>query len=284
MIKVATVWCGVALAALLGLPALVAHAQAPAAPPAQVAPAVPAAAPAPAAPRRHKPSPEGNADFERGRREFGQSCAFCHGVDATGARAPDLVRSPLVAHDVNGNLIGEVIRHGRPDKGMPPLSLTDEQVTAIAAFLHGRIIEAVNSSEVPEVYPVEKLLTGNAEAGKAYFLGDGGCKNCHSPAGDLAGVAGKFSPIELEAQMLYPEGHHKSVVVTLASGEQIQGPLEHLDDFVVALRDASGWYRSFPRNAVKVELQDHLAAHRELLHTLTQADVHNLFAYLQSLK
>ena len=222
---------------------------------------------------------------ERGHQQLEQSCGFCHGQDATGGRGPDLVRSPLVAHDVKGNLIGEVIRHGRPDKGMPAMSLTDEQIADIAAFLHARAAEALSSAEVPKVYSVEKLLTGNAEAGKTFFEGPGGCKNCHSPSGDLSGVAKKYSPIELQARMLYPEGKHvTTAIVTLPSGEQVKGPLEHADDFVVALRDASGWYRSFPRDRVKVELQDPLEAHRQLLDKLTQADVHNLFAYLQSLK
>src|SRR2546429_4295001 len=107
------------------------------------------------------------ATADRGRKLFEQSCGFCHGPDATGARGTDLVRSPLVAHDVNGNLIGEVIRHGRPDKGMPPMAtMTDEQVADIAAFLHARAVEAIKSSGVPRSYPVEKLLTGNADAGK----------------------------------------------------------------------------------------------------------------------
>lgn len=229
-----------------------------------------------------------NAAIERGHKQFEQSCGFCHGPDATGARGPDLVRSPLVAHDAKGDLIGDVIRRGRPDKGMPPLALTDQQVADIAAFLHARVAEGVESAGIPRAYPVEKLLTGNAAAGKAYFNGAGGCKNCHSPTGDLAAISTKYSPIELEAHMLYPgrrkDGPHTTAVVTLPSGEQIQGPLVHADDFVVALRDASGWYRSFSRDRVKVELQDPLAAHRELLPKLTQADVHNLFAYLETLK
>src|SRR5713226_2106389 len=122
---------------------------------------------------------------ERGHKQFQQSCGFCHGPDATGARGPDLVRSVVVAHDVNGNLIGEVIRNGRTEKGMPPLPLGKEQVTAIAAFLHGRSQEALESGHVPEEYPVAKLLTGNAESRNAYFNGAGGCKSCHSPTGDL---------------------------------------------------------------------------------------------------
>jgi len=221
---------------------------------------------------------------ERGHKTFQQSCGFCHGLDATGARAPDLVRSPLVAHDVKGDKIGEVIRLGRPDKGMPAMALADQQVQDIAAYLHARAAEALESNGVPSKYPLEKLLTGNAEAGKTFFNGAGGCKSCHSAAGDLAAIATKYSPVELQSRMLYPGGKHIIAVVTLASGDQVKGPLAHSDDFVIALRDASGWYRSFSRDQVKVELQDPLAAHRELLDKLSQADVHNLFAYLETLK
>ena len=221
---------------------------------------------------------------ERGRKQFGESCAFCHGADATGGRAPDLMRSPLVAHDVKGNLIGEVVHQGRPDKGMPALPLSDDQVADISAFLHARAAEGMASSEVPEGYSIERLLTGNAEAGKTYFNGAGGCSGCHSVTGDLAGVANKYSAVDLQTHMLYPEGKHRSVIVTLPSGEKIEGPLVHIDDFEVGLRDGSGWYRSFSRERVKVEVKDQLAGHRELLEKLTQADIHNLFAYLQGLK
>lgn len=222
--------------------------------------------------------------IERGHKQFGQACGFCHGPDATGARAPDLVRSTLVAHDVKGNLIGDVIRQGRPDKGMPAMPLTDVQVSDIAAFLHARAAEALSSNGLPKGYPAEKLLTGNVEAGKTFFNGPGGCNKCHSPSGDLDKVASKYSPIELEAHMLYPGGRHATALVTLPSGEQIKGPVVHVDDFEIGLRDTSGWYRSFSRENVKVELQDPLAAHQEMLGKLTQADVHNLFAYLETLK
>jgi cytochrome c oxidase cbb3-type subunit 3 len=225
-----------------------------------------------------------DAAVERGHKQFEQACGFCHGPDATGARGPDLVRSPLVAHDVNGDKIGEVIRLGRPDKGMPPVPVTDQQVLDIAAYLHARAAEALKSAEIPSMYPMEKLRTGDPEAGKAYFNGAGGCKTCHSPTGDLATIATKYSPIDLEARMLYPRGKPTIAVVSLPSGEQVKGPLAHADDFVIALRDASGWYRSFLRERVKLELQDPLAVHRELLDKLRQADVHNLFAYLESLK
>lgn len=234
----------------------------------------------PARPQAELPDPA----IERGHKQFEQACGFCHGPDATGARAPDLVRSALVAHDVKGDLIGGVIRHGRPDKGMPAMPLTDAQVSDIAAFLHARAAQALNSSGLPTGYPIEKLLTGNADAGKAFFNGPGGCNKCHSASGDLDKVAGKYSPIELEAHMLYPGGRHTTAVVTLPSGEQIKGQVVHVDDFEIGLRDASGWYRSFSLEHVKVELQDPLAAHQEMLGKLTQAEMHNLFAYLATLK
>lgn len=231
----------------------------------------------------HQPAPPDPA-IERGHKLFLQSCAFCHGPDATGARAPDLVRSPLLAHDVKGDKLGEVIHLGRVDKGMPALPLTDPEILDVAAYLHSRAEEAMKSSHVSEQYPVEKLLTGNPAAGMAYFNGPGGCNGCHSVTGDLAKVATKLSPLDLQDRMLYPGGKHTTAIVTLPSGEQVKGPLVHADDFVVGLRDASGWYRSFARDRVKVELQDGLAVHREQLDKLTQADVHNLFAYLASLK
>src|SRR5580698_2009743 len=107
--------------------------------------------------------------IERGHKQFEQACGFCHGPDATGARGPDLVRSPLVAHDVKGDLIGNVIHQGRPDKGMPAMPLPDAQVNDIAAFLHARAAEALRSNGVPRGYPAEKLLTGNADTGRVFF-------------------------------------------------------------------------------------------------------------------
>lgn len=231
-------------------------------------------------------TPEQRAAVDRGRTQFQQACGFCHGPDATGARGPDLVRSALVAHDVNGDLIGEVIQNGRPDKGMPALPLTAAQISDISAFLHARSKEAVESSGVPSDYPFEKLLTGNANRGKAYFEGAGGCSGCHSPTGDLAGIAHKYNSIELQAHMLYPDDKPVLATVTLPTGEQISGIVSHVDDFTVGVRigDKNGWYRSFPRSKVKLELKDPLAAHRELLPKISQTQMHDLFTYLYSLK
>jgi len=234
--------------------------------------------------------PADAAAIQRGAQQFQQSCAFCHGPDATGGRGPDLIRSALVAHDVNGDLIGPVIHNGRPDKGMPPLPLDNDQIKAVVAYLHDRAQQALNSARLPKTYDLAKLLTGNARAGQAYFRGAGGCAQCHSPEGDLKGIAGKLPPLDLEARMLYPESGRGqrpirvTCTVALGSGETVSGKLEHMDEFTVALIDSSGGYRSFDRSGVKVEVHDPLAAHRELLNKITQDDFHNLFAFLETLK
>jgi cytochrome c oxidase cbb3-type subunit III len=226
----------------------------------------------------------GADDAERGRKEFGSSCGFCHGNDATGNRGPDLIRSSLVNHDEHGELIGPLVRDGRPDKGMPGLTLTAQQISDISAFLHFRVKETMATNRVPGDYALEKLLTGDAKAGLAYFNGAGGCVGCHSPKGDLAGIAGKYPPLELESRFLYPKGAKPAASITLPSGKTASGTLEYMDEFDVAIRDGAGTYRSWPRAGAKVEVRDPLDAHRELMKKYTDADVHNLFAYLETLK
>lgn len=222
----------------------------------------------------------------QGRKQFESSCAFCHGTDATGGRGPDLVRSKLVADDQNGNLIGPVIRNGRPTKGMPAFNMPAEQITDIVAFLHSRQLAEMNSRTMGNggAYALSRLLTGDASQGRTYFNGPGGCSGCHSVTGDLAHIASRYKPLQIELRMLYPRGEKPTVTVTLPSGKRITGKLEHIDEFSVALKDASGWNRSFARNEVKVAVHDPLAAHQELLNRLTQDEMHNLFAYLETLK
>jgi cytochrome c oxidase cbb3-type subunit 3 len=233
-----------------------------------------------------QPTPEQLASVERGRTQFKSSCGFCHGDDGTGNRAPDLVRSVIVNHDEGGNLLRPVIKNGRPDKGMPAFSsLKDNDIADIVNFLHARADAALNSGDVPSDYPVAKLLTGNAEAGKAYFNGAGGCAGCHSVTGDLAHIASKYSAVDLQQHIVYPEREvPRTAKVTLPDGRVVEGKLRVADEFTIALVDKDGWYRSWPRDAVKAEIHYPLAAHRELTTKYSNADMHNLFAYLVTLK
>lgn len=247
----------------------------------------------PSAPKRNRPettreflglgTPPDAVAAERGEKLYGANCAFCHGARANGAEGPDLVRSGLVLHDEKGELIGPVVHGGRADKGMPAFAgFTDAQLYDVAEFLHMRVELAANRG----TYQVLNIVTGNADAGKAYFSGAGGCNGCHSVVGDLAHIGTKMQPVDLQQAFLYPTvpGPTK-VTVTLASGQTAIGTLKRLDDFNVSLIDGDGAYRSFDRAAgVKVEVEDKLVTHRKLLDRYTDADMHNLTAYLVTLK
>lgn len=220
-----------------------------------------------------------------GRAIFQPTCGFCHGPDARGASGPDLLRSALVSHDVNGNLIGPVIRSGRPEKGMPAFQLSDTQIANIAAFLHGQAkIAASVAQRIPSEYPLEKLLIGNAAQGKEFFAGKGGCKGCHSVTGDLAHIAAKYKPFDLQTRLVFPAGAKPSLRVTTAAGETVSGEQVYADEFLVTLRDKNGWQHTFRRAGVKVQEDDPLTAHEKLLKIYSDKNVHDLFAYLETLK
>ncbi len=216
---------------------------------------------------------------------FRQDCSFCHGRNAGGGESgPDLTRSKLVTADVDGDKIAPVVRNGRPDRGMPPFDRSDDQVAAIVAFIHTQQIRALTRTGGRKGVDPSDLQTGNAEAGKRYFNGAGGCATCHSPTGDLAGIASRHQGLELERQMLYPRHAKSKVTVTVASGQTVAGTLEYLDEFTVGLVDATGSYRSWRSRDVKFKVDSPVDAHVALFDKYTDDDIHNLMAYLQTLR
>jgi cytochrome c oxidase cbb3-type subunit 3 len=236
------------------------------------------------------------AQIDAGRARFAAQCGFCHGRDAAGGETgPDLTRSAVVGEDVRGNKIGAVVRAGRPDKGMPAFSsIAEADVVAIAAFLHDATAKASSlNGNRRNVSPAD-LETGNAEAGKRYFTGAGGCATCHdaSPTGTFATVAKRYQGLALLQRMLYPTGGRgeqatppvrPTVTVTPDSGSPITGKLAYRDEFTVALVDAEGWNRSFSLDRAKISVQDPLQAHVDQLAKYTDADMHDVLAYIQSL-
>lgn len=265
--------CSILMAALA---LSVASAQVPS-PPAQAA----TEAKPPAAAQQYPPEL-----VQKGGALFRQDCSFCHGRDAGGGESgPDLTRSRLVGQDVNGDKIGAVVRSGRPDKGMPPFDRSDDQIASLAAFIHTQrnLARDPRGGGRKGVDPSD-LQTGNAEAGKQYFNGAAGCATCHSPTGDLAGIASRLTGLELEEQMLYPKHPKQKVVVTLSSGQSVTGTLEYLDEFTVGLVDSTKTYRSWRTRDVKYKVDNSVNAHVALFSKYTDEDVHNLMAYLQTLR
>ena len=218
---------------------------------------------------------------------FQQNCAFCHGRDAAGGESgPDLTRSKLVAADRGGDKIAEVVLNGRTDgdKRMPAFKLSPTDMESIVAFIHDQVRKANAKPGGRRGVDVADLQTGNAAAGKRYFEGAGGCSSCHSATGDLAHIASRYEGLQLEERMLYPRGVKSKITVTLPSGEKVTGTEAYLDEFTVGLTDANGTYRSWPTASVKYTVDSPVDAHVAQFPKYTDADIHNLMAYMQTLR
>jgi mono/diheme cytochrome c family protein len=253
-----------------------------------------------------KASKEDPAAVDRGAKLYAANCAGCHGPAARGGvGAPDLLRSLLVLDDEKGILIAPVLRNGRPDEGMPKPNLTEPQIADVVAWLHLQTYAAGHRT----TYAFHDILTGDAKKGEAYFRAT--CGGCHSATGDLQGIGSRYDPLALQAHWLQPRGGRGGaaaggrggrgggrgpapaadrsaimVTVTLASGQKLSGTLDRVDDFSVSLHDSSGDYHSFTRegSVPVVEIHDPLKAHTDLLPKYTDADIHNVTAYLVTLK
>jgi small nuclear ribonucleoprotein (snRNP)-like protein len=135
------------------------------------------------------------------------------------------------------------------------------------------------------------VLTGDAKAGEAFFNGPGKCSTCHSPKGDLAGFGAKYDPVDIQQRFLFPRPafgrgrKQKMVTVTAANGKAVTGVLDKIDDFNVSLKDASGEYHSWTRTpSLKVVVDDPFEAHGQLLDVYTDKNMHDVTAYLETLK
>ena len=216
-----------------------------------------------------------------------------------GSGGPDRTRSTLVQTDEEGKQLGEFLAAGRPDKGMPKFDMPRAQVSDLAAFLNSAIY--LNSNR--RLYKILDIVVGDAKAGQAYFNGAGRCSSCHSPTGDMKDVGAKYDPTTLQGRLLLPRGRERGpggpavplyseptsikVAVTLPSGETASGGLVRLTDFEVTLYEAaSGRTRSWLRNgdSPRVVVTDPLQAHLDQLTKWTDADMHNMTAYLVGLK
>lgn len=220
-----------------------------------------------------------------GQKVFAAQCGFCHGRDAMGGETgPNLTRSTMMRDDPSGDQVRELLRAGRVDKGMPAFRLSDADVTAILAFIREQRSKADSPGARRSVDPAD-LASGNSERGRQFFNGAAGCATCHSPTGDFAGIATRLQGLELLQRMLYPaKSHVATVTVTPRSGEPVSGKLAHRDEFTIALTDASDRYRSWRTADVTFTVNNPLDAHVEQLGKYTDDDIHDVLAYLQTLR
>jgi cytochrome c oxidase cbb3-type subunit 3 len=238
----------------------------------------------------------------RGNGLYGVHCRLCHGSDLRGGEqgGSNLLRSALALNDQDGELIGPVILNGRQNPGqpsMPAIPLLPEDLRAVAAYIHSVQATMRGQGSPPAGPPVPlNIVVGDARAGEAYFKAN--CSSCHSPTGDLQGLASRMSdPVQLQNAWVAggaargrgagaSPGRQRLATVTLPNGQKIEGRLDRIDDFIVVLTTADGFQRSFGRTGEvpAVEVRDPLERHRRMLATYTDRDIHNVTAYLVTLK
>jgi cytochrome c oxidase cbb3-type subunit 3 len=231
------------------------------------------------------------------RREENIGSGDLRGGDVGG---PNLLRSDIVLKDDKGELIEPIVKNGKMTPGvalvMPPMpQLTNNDVRAVAEFIHDVVSTARPQGSPPAGPEVElNIVVGDPVAGQKYF--EAKCSQCHSATGDLKGIATR----QKDAKTLQNTWVNGGAVggrasdkastpvtatVTQPSGERVQGTLVAVDDFRIVLT-TEGQRRSFARRgpSPQVEINDPRGAHTDLMSVYSDKDVHDVTAYLVTLK
>jgi cytochrome c oxidase cbb3-type subunit 3 len=246
------------------------------------------------------------AVIARGKDLFTVNCVACHGSDLRGGvtGGPNLLRSPVVLMDQHGEQIIPIVHGARAERGMPALPLQDDDIVAVAEYIHSVLATAQRQgAPPPSAAPPPNAIVGDAAAGQVYFTAK--CASCHSPSGDLQGVGARVSEGKALQNLwvsggIYGaggggrrgrggngfEGKVPKATVTLPGGERVEGIVARMDNFLLTLRMADGSLRTIRRDdpAIRIVISDPLDAHRNLLQTLTDKDMHDVTAYLATLK
>ena len=228
--------------------------------------------------------PVSPAVVAHGKEVFSANCSFCHGDDARGGSVgPNLIRNKVVLDDQNGELIEPVVHGSRQAEGMPKFNLVDSDIVAIAGWLHS---QPLGNRGAPSTL---QIVVGNPQAGQVYFNGEGKCSSCHSVTGDFAGIGGKFPPKILQNAIVSgrtSRGEGAKTVTVTSAGKKYEGHLDRLDAFTVSLTQKDGTHLTFEINngVPQVVVHDPLQPHIDMLRTWKNSDLHNLTAYLTTLK
>jgi cytochrome c oxidase cbb3-type subunit 3 len=215
---------------------------------------------------------------------------------------PNLLRSQVALSDKDGELIVPILEGSRQASGMPKIPLSGDDSKAMVQYLHSVLETIGNQGKPPGAgVPPPDILVGDAKAGQAYF--DSKCASCHSATKDLAGIGTRMPDAKAIQNAFVSGGGGRGgrggrgadgapsprtvmVAVTQPSGEVVEGRMVRIDDFFVSLRQADDTIRTFRRNGdvPKVEVKDPMKAHRDLLGVYTDKDMHDVTAYLVTLK
>jgi cytochrome c oxidase cbb3-type subunit III len=243
-----------------------------------------------------KRPPGDPVQIARGKTLYEINCRACHGADLRGGDmgGPNLLRSQVALSDLDGELIVPIIQGSRQNMGMPAIGVNPQDAKAIAAYVRS-VMGTIGRQGMPPSAgkAPPSILVGNTAEGKAYFGAK--CSGCHSATGDLAGIATKI-PDGKTLQSTWVSGGGRrgapqpasraTATVVLPSGESVAGELVQIDDFLVSIKLSDGTIRTVRRDGdiPKVTVQDPMKGHKDLLSDLTDQNIHDVTAYLVTLK
>jgi mono/diheme cytochrome c family protein len=194
----------------------------------------------------------------------------------------------VVLGDDHGEHLAPFLKKGLPEKGMPAFaSMSDGDLKDIAEFVHLQVEDVANRG----TYHVLNILVGSAAKGQTYVAAH--CMSCHT-AEAFAHLGSKFrSPEQLQRGWIWPmrpinSGDNSlaaTATVKTKDGATIMGRVTQVSDFRITLVDSDGRAHVIDRQpGVDVQIKDPLSAHHEIIMTLANDDMHNVTAYLNSLK
>ena len=214
-----------------------------------------------------------------GRELYLERCAVCHGQDAQGSMAANLVRSRSVVQAADAALFRLLVQ-GIPGTQMPAQDDWDEtQVWQVVAYLHNLARPGLQP-------PVD----GDPEAGREVFAG-AGCGACHTVDGSggfwgpaLDSVAARKKSAEIREDVLDPDARvaegYQSVVVLTEGEERVEGLLKNADTFSLQVLRKDGAFSFVPRSQVTDLQRGPSAMPSGYGERLTDAELRDLLAFL----
>jgi cytochrome c oxidase cbb3-type subunit III len=220
----------------------------------------------------------------QGAQLFSSNCAYCHGADGRGGRAPAIATLPKVVAMSNQDLIG-IVHKGEADQGMPSFpDLGDQGTKAVVQYL--RTLQGVTANG-----SVAKLA-GDPDAGRQIFYGEGQCSTCHMILGkggfmasELTSYAMNRTADEIVRAIVNPDAEleptSRVVSVRTRDGKSLTGVVRAEDNLNITLQTEDGRYRFLSRsNLAAVNYTDHSLMPRNYRTRLTSAELDDLVAFL----
>jgi cytochrome c oxidase cbb3-type subunit III len=241
---------------------------------------------------------QSGSNVAEGRQVFNSVCARCHGMDGTGDDGPALNR-PALTRVRTEDALREIIRDGIPDRGMPRLALTDNELNQVVAYLRSLGRPAATAT-------VGAPAVGTIENGQAVYQRLD-CAACHTVEGRGGSVGPDLSESGLKherwflRQAVYgpgeslPKGNspvmgrgftdYLPVRVVTNDGRELRGIRVNEDPFTIQIHVPANGFYSFRKSHLR-ELEKEFG--KSLMPSyrgrLGDQDAEDLISYLRSLQ